>query len=166
MYFRSNKFFIKSSLKLHDALSVIVGVMEWLVRCRSELTKSFWSITAEKTWASDSDKEKVFMKIPLYIPKHQALITPRYTTLMLYQFCLRYHVRQSIRKGKNKETERNTHVYSITIRQCAMLLDPVLVKQFLERCCHSVKIPIWIGSWCSLIISLSNFKYWENIKNI
>lgn len=67
MYFRSNKFFIKSSLKLHDALSVIVGVMEWLVRCRSELTKSFWSITAEKTWASDSDKEKVFMKIPLYI---------------------------------------------------------------------------------------------------
>lgn len=40
--------------------------MEWLVRCRSELTKSFWSITAEKTWASDSDKEKVFMKIPLY----------------------------------------------------------------------------------------------------
>lgn len=164
MYFRSNKFFIKSSLKLHDALSVIVGVMEWLVHCRSELTKSFWSITAEKTWASDSDKEKVFMKIPLYI--QASSINYSQTALMFYQFCLRYLVRQSIRKGKKKETERNTHIYSITIRQCAMLLDPVLVKQFLERCCHSVKIPIWIGSWFSLINSLSNFKYWENIKNI
>lgn len=54
---------------------------------------------------------------------------------------------RALERGKKKETERNTHIYSITIRQCAMLLDPVLVKQFLERCCHSVKIPIWIGSW-------------------
>lgn len=46
------------------------------------------------------------MKIPLYIPKHQALITPRQTTFMFYQFCLRYHVLQSIGKGKNKETEK------------------------------------------------------------
>lgn len=161
MYFRSNKFFIKSSLKLHDALSVIVGVMEWLVHCRSELTKSFWSITAEKTWASDGDKEKVFMKIPLYIQassiNYSQIDNINALSVLLKVSCPS--------KGKNKETERNTHVYSITIRQCAML-DPILVKQFLERCCHSVKIPIWIGSWFSLINSLSNFKYWENIKNI